>query len=65
MIEMTAGTLEERIIKLLQETYPVTIYDLKQKVDKKFVIGQMDLNPVFVYEDNLYVVDARLILQFH
>ena len=44
MIEMTAGTLEERIIKLLQETYPVTIYDLKQKVDKKFVIGQMDLN---------------------
>ena len=28
MIEITTGTLEERIIKQLQKTYPITISDL-------------------------------------
>jgi predicted ArsR family transcriptional regulator len=39
MIEITTGTLEERIIRFLQKTYPVTIYDVKNElnVSKKMV----------------------------
>jgi predicted transcriptional regulator len=33
MIEITNGTLEERIIKLLQKTYPITIKDIKNKLN--------------------------------
>ena len=33
MIEITSGTLEERIIKLLQKTYPVTVKDIKEKLN--------------------------------
>jgi hypothetical protein len=32
MIEITAGTLEEQIITLLQRTYPVTIADLVRRL---------------------------------
>ena len=32
MIEIVNGTLEEQIIKLLQETYPITIADLEKKL---------------------------------
>jgi predicted transcriptional regulator len=32
MIEITAGTIEEQIIKFLQKTYPVTISDLEKKI---------------------------------
>lgn len=32
MIEITSGTLEERIIKLLQKTYPITVYDIGKKL---------------------------------
>ena len=32
MIEITTGTLEERIIKFLQKTYPVTVFDAEQKL---------------------------------
>ncbi len=39
MIEITSGTLEERFIKLLQKTYPITISDVKQQlhISKKTV----------------------------
>jgi len=30
MIEITRGTLEEQIIKLLQKTYPITVNDVRQ-----------------------------------
>ena len=33
MIEITSGTLEERIIKLLQITYPITVEDIKGKLN--------------------------------
>jgi len=33
MIEITSGTLEERIIKLLQKTYPITIEDIKEELN--------------------------------
>jgi predicted transcriptional regulator len=33
MIEITTGTLEERIIKLLQKTYPITVKDIKNKLN--------------------------------
>lgn len=33
MIEITTGTLEERIIKLLQKTYPITVRDIKEKLN--------------------------------
>jgi predicted ArsR family transcriptional regulator len=32
MIEITRGTLEEQIIKILQKTYPITIDDIKEKL---------------------------------
>jgi len=32
MIEITAGTIEEQIIKFLQKTYPVTISDLEKNI---------------------------------
>ena len=32
MIEITAGTLEERLIKLLQKTYPITVSDIQKKL---------------------------------
>jgi len=33
MIEITSGTLEERIIKLLQKTYPITVEDIKEELN--------------------------------
>jgi len=32
MIEITTDTLEERIIKLLQKTYPITIADIERNL---------------------------------
>jgi DNA-binding transcriptional regulator GbsR (MarR family) len=32
MIEITRGTLEEQIIKLLQKTYPITVDDIKKEL---------------------------------
>ncbi len=32
MIEITKGTLEERVIRLLQETYPITVKDIKNEL---------------------------------
>jgi len=32
MIEITHGTLEEQIIKLLQKTYPITVKDVRQEL---------------------------------
>ena len=32
MIEITRGTLDEQIIKILQKTYPVTVNELKKKL---------------------------------
>jgi DeoR/GlpR family transcriptional regulator of sugar metabolism len=33
MIEITTGTVEEKIIKILQKTYPVTVKDLANKLN--------------------------------
>jgi len=33
MIEITNGTLEERIIKLLKKVYPITVNDIKNKLN--------------------------------
>ena len=33
MIEITNGTLEEQIIKLLQKFYPITVKDIKNKLN--------------------------------
>ena len=33
MIEIITGTLEERIIKLLQKTYPITVKEIKTKLN--------------------------------
>ena len=33
MIEITTGTLEERIIKLLQKTYPITVKDINLELN--------------------------------
>jgi DNA-binding MarR family transcriptional regulator len=63
MIEITAGTLEERIIKLLQKKYPITVSDIKEKLHvsrsivmrvlKKFQIkGIVRLEPL---PDKIYI----------
>jgi DNA-binding MarR family transcriptional regulator len=33
MIEITRGTLEEQIIKILQKNYPITVNDIKEKMN--------------------------------
>ena len=33
MIEITTGTLEERIIKLLQKKYPITVKEIKDELN--------------------------------
>ena len=33
MIEITTGTLEERIIKLLKKTYPISVDDIKKELN--------------------------------
>ncbi len=63
MIEITTGTLEERIIKLLQKTYPIAVVDIKNELNvsrdmvirslKKFQIkGIVRLEPL---PDKTYV----------
>ena len=63
MIEITTGTLEEGIIKILQKTYPITVEDIKEKLNvskeillrtlKKFQIkGIVKLEPL---PDKVYV----------
>jgi predicted ArsR family transcriptional regulator len=43
MIEIITGTIEERIIKLLQKTYPITVYDIGKKLhlSKSTVIREL------------------------
>ena len=40
MIEITNGTIEERIIKLLQKKYPITIKDVEKelRISRKIVL---------------------------
>ena len=33
MIEITTGTLEERIIKLLKKTYPIAVEDISSELN--------------------------------
>lgn len=33
MIEITSGTIEERIIKLLQKKYPISVKDIKKELN--------------------------------
>ena len=33
MIEITTGTIEERIIKLLQKKYPITVKEIKEELN--------------------------------
>lgn len=43
MIEIKTGTLHERIIRILQKTYPVTIADLQKKLRVSRTILRRDL----------------------
>ena len=38
MIEITTGTIEERIIKLLQKKYPVTVKEISQELNISRII---------------------------
>ena len=44
MIEIKSGTLEEQIIKILQKTYPVTVKEVKNKLNVSNVIILRALN---------------------
>lgn len=44
MIEITTGTLEERIIKLLQKTYPITVEEVQKELNLSKVIIVRTLN---------------------
>ena len=43
MIEITTGTIEEQIIKLLQKTYPITVNDIKIElnISKEIVLRSL------------------------
>jgi len=43
MIEIKSGTLEEKIIKILQKMYPVTLQQLKKKTKLSKSILEMEL----------------------
>jgi len=43
MIEIKSGTLEERLIKILQKMYPVTLEQLKKKTGVSRSILEMEL----------------------
>jgi hypothetical protein len=44
MIEIKSGTLEERIIKILQKTYPITVKEVKDKLNLSNVVILRVLN---------------------
>ena len=43
MIEITTGTIEERIIKLLKKKYPITVKEIKQElnISRTIVLRQL------------------------
>ena len=43
MIEITCGTLEEQIIKLLQKTYPITLQDIIKNMHISKTIAMREL----------------------
>ena len=63
MIEITTGTLEERVIKLLQKIYPITIKDLKNKlnISEKVILRTLkklqfkDVVQLDILPDKVYV----------
>ncbi len=63
MIEITTGTLEERVIKLLQKIYPITIKDLKNKlnISEKVILRTLkklqfkDIVQLDILPDKIYV----------
>ena len=44
MIEITTGTIEEQIIKLLQKYYPITVFDLEKKLKLSKVMIERTLH---------------------
>ncbi|MGF3553681.1 MAG: HTH domain-containing protein [Thermoplasmatota archaeon] len=63
MIEVTTGTLEEQIIKFLQKTYPVTVKDIKNKlnISEKVILRTLkklqlkDIVQLDILPDKIYV----------
>lgn len=51
MIEITRGTLEEQIIKILQKTYPITIKEVAKQIhlsekQVKWVLNQLQIKGI-------------------
>lgn len=63
MIEITIGTLEEQIIKLLQKIYPITVKDIKNRlnISEKIILRTLkklqlkDIVQLDVLSDKTYV----------
>jgi len=56
MIEITKGTLKEQIIKILQDTYPVTIEDISKrlhlsKTQITRVLKKLQMQQILVLEE--------------
>ena len=72
MIEITGGTLEEKIIKQLQKTYPITIKDLEEKIHISRlriirVLQQLQINGIVQLEslsDKTYIRLLRYDIKF-
>jgi len=72
MIEITGGTLEEKIIKQLQKTYPITIKDLEEGIHVSRariirVLQQLQINGVVQLEslsDKTYIRLLRFDIKF-
>ncbi|UCD14730.1 MAG: transcriptional regulator [Thermoplasmatales archaeon] len=67
MIEITTGTIEEQIIKILQKTYPITVSDVEKKlhISRKMILrvlqkfqvkGIVQLEPL---PDKIYIRLSR------
>ena len=72
MIEITSGTIEEQIIKILQKTYPITVTELKNRLhvskenimrilQKLQVKGILQLEPL---PDKIFIRLKRLDFKF-
>jgi hypothetical protein len=72
MIEITAGTLEEKIIKLLQKTYPITTVELAHRLqvsqkETEWVLQKFQVKGIVKLEplpDKTYVRLLRNDFQF-
>lgn len=72
MIEITRGTLEEQIIKILQKAYPITIKELAEQIhlsekQVKWILNQLRIKGIVKLDplpDKIYIRIIRQDFRF-